>query len=229
MEGLGLAAMFSSAPNALGLCGPDGFDMSDKKRLMSQMKKFRAPYAYMQLIAKANRLLPFDYRVVEAFWLGNSLLNSVPRAAVANTIKSKFTGKGMLTKSRAKILADNLPAQVYPHHSFHVFYIGSISGVLEGKKKKLDLCRVSWGNVTRAGKNKIAVCAKPVKFEKGAALLGKRQAANWQIANSKFRVGDIACAHWGRAILPITKKQRDNLEKFTKINMALYSSRPKAW
>jgi len=229
MEGLELAALFSSAPNALGLCGPSGFDTSDKKRLLSQMKKFRAPYAYLSLIAKANNRKPFDYGVVEAFWLGNDLLANVPRAAVARMIKSKFTGNGRLSKSRAKILADNLPEQVYPHHSFHVFYIGSISGYLEGKKKELDLCRVSWGNVTRVGKGKLAVCSKPVKFENGSAVFGKRQAASWATDGGRFAAGGIACSHWGRAIIPITAHQKGNLEKFTKINMALYAARPKAW
>jgi hypothetical protein len=229
MEGIKLAARFSAAPNSLGLCGPKGFDAFDKRRLGAQMRKFRAPYAYLQLIAKANKRNPFDYDVVEAFWLGNSLLDKVKREDVANMIRTKFIGKGRLTNKRAKVLADNLPAQVFPHHSFHVFYIGSISGVLEGKKKELDLCRISWGRVTRVGKSKISVCSKPVAFAGKSANFGHRKNTKWQATDAlpKLHNGDTICSHWGVAVVPITAKQQKNLQKYTRINMALYEKRPK--
>ncbi len=228
MEGLELAARFSHAPNSLGLCGPKGFDVGNKRLLLSQMKKFRAPYAYLQLIAKANGKKPFDFDVVEAFWLGNNLLEKVKRADAARMIKTKFTGKGRLPVKRANELADSLPLKVYPHHSFHVFYIGSISGILEGKKKMLDLCRISWGRVSRIGKSKLEVCAKPVVFGKGGAAFGHRRMSNWILpaASLTFNIGDKVCSHWGVAIMPISARQQKNLQKYTAINMGLYKTRP---
>ena len=77
MDGLELAARFSAAPNALGLCGPKGFRLSAKRQLAAQLKRFLAPYTYLSLIADANGLEPFDYDVTEAFWLGNRLLERV--------------------------------------------------------------------------------------------------------------------------------------------------------
>lgn len=227
MEGIDLAARFSSAPNSLGLCGPKGFSADDRKRLKAQLKRFLAPYAYLSLIANANGLKPFDYDVVEAFWLGNRLLRNVERKDVAKTILKKFTGKGRLSPLRAKSLAENLPDEVYPHHSFHVFYIGSISGVLEGKKKELDLCRISWGRVSRVGKSTIAACSRPVIFKGGEAILASRKSTSWVLPqNSHYDVGDIACSHWGVAVTKISKEQERNLKDFTMENLALYRARP---
>ena len=228
MEGLELAARFSSAPNSLGLCGPKGFDSQDKKRLLAQMKKFTAPYAYLSLIAKANNKNPFDYDVVEAFWIGNELLDNVKRQDVAEMIKTKFVGKGRLAKGRASQLASMLPPRVFPHHSFHVFYIGSISGVLEGKKKELDLCRISWGRVCRVGKTKLSVCSKPVGFLGGKACFGRRKSANWLLPSGapSYCTGATVCSHWGVCVMPITHKQKKNLQKYTAINMGLYGTRP---
>lgn len=228
MEGITLAARFSSAPNALGLCGPQGFDSSNKQKLLAQMKKFLAPYSYMQLIAKSNGKKPFDFDVAEAFWIGNSLLDNVKRADLARLITTKFTGKGKLSPRRAKQLAANLPPRVFPHHSFHVFYIGSISGVLEGKKKELDLCRISWGRVSRVGKKSIQVCQKPVAFGRGGATFARRKTASILLPKlcPKFKVGDKICSHWGVAAAKLTRHQEKNLQKYTAINMSLYANRP---
>lgn len=234
MEGLELAARFSAAPNALGLCGPKKFEAASRPALLRTMKKFRAPYTYLSLIAEANGLEPFDYEVAEAFWLGNHLLEQVKREDVANAIVRRFSGPGRLKPERAQALADSLPACVYPHHSFHVFYIGSISGVLRGTAAEMDRCRIAWGQVQKVSGKQIQVRYQPVqkkiKKEKenkkfGQLAFGPTKTVYWTLWPDlpTPAPGSLVCSHWGAAIVPISRRRMANLEKYTCLNMALYS------
>ncbi len=237
MDGLELAARFSAAPNALGLCGPKGFQMSAKRQLAAQLKRFLAPYTYLSLIAGANGLEPFDTEVVEAFWLGNKLLDAVKREDMANAIMKKFTGPGRLKPERAQALAEALPARVYPHHSFHVFYIGSISGVLRGTAAEMDRCRVGWGEVKKVNGKQMQVGYRPIqkktkkeKENKKSAPLafGPEKNVSWKLWSDlpAPSSGSLACSHWGQAIIPISRRRMANLEKYTRLNMELYSRPP---
>ncbi len=234
MEGIEFAARFSAAPNSLGLCGPKGFQLSNKRQLAVQLKRFLAPYTYLSLIADANGLEPFDYDVAEAFWLGNKLLDRVKREDVARAIIKKFTGPGRLDVKRAESLAAGLPKHIYLHHSFHVFYIGSISGVLRGTAPEMDKCRVGWGEVQKVSGKKIEVKYNPIiktkKENKNSVslALGPRKNVYWNLWQDlpAPSSGELVCSHWGQAILPISRGQRTNLEKYTRLNMELYASRP---
>lgn len=242
-QALELAARFSCGPNALGLCGPAEFPSfirkwfagdgrkKDAGPLARHMKKFIAPYEYMKIIADANGLAPFDYEVVEAFWLGNKLLDQVSREQVASVITGPFVGPKYLSRERAAALVDSLPARIYPHHSFHVFYIGSISGVLHGTPDELDHCRVSWGKrmeTGRGGKDGWTVHTRPLELSGGRASFGQPVTRNWKpwMGKPAPPVGATLCAHWNQAVMEIDKKQEKNLEKYTRINMELHEKRP---
>ena len=81
-----LFARYALPPNERGLCGPadnaalGGYALAgqagpDLTWLASQ---FAGAWPYLQLIAAANGLAdPLDTRVVEAYWVGNSLLDNV--------------------------------------------------------------------------------------------------------------------------------------------------------
>lgn len=235
MEGLELAARFSAAPNALGLCGPKKFEAASRPALLRTMKKFRAPYAYLSLIAEANGLKPFDYEVAEAFWLGNNLLEQVRREDVANAIVHRFSGPGRLKPERAAVLVAGLPKRVHPHHSFHVFYIGSISGVLRGTAAEMDRCRVGWGKVQSVKGKQMQVSYRPITKtkksgppEKSSLLaLGPQKTVWWNLWPDlpAPAPGSLVCSHWGQAVIPISKRQQTNLEKYTRLNMKLYARR----
>ena len=230
MEGLELAARFSAAPNALGLCGPKKFEAASRAALLRTMKRFRAPYAYLSLIAQASGLEPFDFEVVEAFWLGNRLLERVEREDVADAITKKFTGPKRLDAKRAQTIVDALPARVYPHHSFHVFFIGSISGVLRGTAAEMDCCRVGWGEVQEVSENRVRVSYRPIQKNKkfSEVTFGPGKNVYWKLwADLPAPApGSSVCSHWGQAIIPISKRQQTNLEKYTRLNMESYSRPP---
>jgi len=81
MNGVELAARYAFAPNCHGYCGTPSFSRvlksGNTEAMENELKKFRAHYAYLTLIARANALEPFDKKAVEAFWIGNRLLESV--------------------------------------------------------------------------------------------------------------------------------------------------------
>ncbi|MCL6088882.1 MAG: DUF6390 family protein [Candidatus Marsarchaeota archaeon] len=237
MQGIELAASFSLPPNQLGLCGPKKTAWGNPRKLAVALKKFRAPYSYLSLIADANGLEPFDYDVVEAFWLGNKLLEGINGEDVAAVIRKCFVAPSFLSQSRASSLIARLPARIYPHHSFHVFYIGSISGVLKRTRAQLDACRVAWGEVKKVKDKSVQVSYRPLVLdgknksagiENKNASLGSPKLADWKFDSSRFSPssGDLVASHWGALAATISRRQANNLEKYTLLNMELLGQRP---
>ena len=60
-------------------------------------------------------------------------------------IAQEFSGSARLPAKKAMLLAEKLPDGFVPHHSFHVLYLHTISGVIAPSVKNADLCRPSWG------------------------------------------------------------------------------------
>ena len=233
-NGLELAASFSLPPNQKGLCGPGKADWQNKDKLAAILRQFRAPYAYLSLIAEANGMEPFDYETVEAFWIGNKMLDRVSREDVAEMIRRRFVGPDLLSPARASALASSLPRRVYPHHAFHVFYIGSISGVLKRTRPQLDACRVAWGEVKEVGKKSVQVHYWPVELSqknKKANLSSRLVRSRWNYDSSRFspEVGGQVASHWGVLAAILNPRQAKNLEKYTQINMKMAGERPRGW
>ena len=81
-----LFARYAYPPNALGLCGADGprdlLEYGDAHAsdagLAEAARTFEGAWPYLELIAGANGIRdPLDPRVVEAYWVGNELLDNV--------------------------------------------------------------------------------------------------------------------------------------------------------
>lgn len=158
MEGVELSARFGSVTNHLKYCGPIDFGkvfsdyLEDKNKqhemqLKHALTYFEGHYPYLKLIGKENNLDPFDYKVCEAYWLGNELLENISREAVFEMITSDLVGKGKMQIERATDLAQKLPKKIYPHHSFHVYYIKFITGKVDWNLINADLCRTPFGRI----------------------------------------------------------------------------------
>ena len=162
-SGLKLAAIHGYRPHMLGLCGPAEARRQKllKKFLQGQVapskmpkvfRQFMGAYAYYRLIAKSNNIGdPFDKRVVEAYWMGNKLLDRVKINDLREMIAKDFVGSGLLSKEVAADKIAQIPTGSKPHHSFHVLIIGSVTGSVDftGNTKLKDICRVGWGRVLR--------------------------------------------------------------------------------
>ena len=261
LDGALLAARYAFMPNKLRYCGGDknseifGYvseNVSDQG-LKDLLAEFATMYPYLKLIASANKIAnPFDYQVVEAYWLGNDLLNNVDmknfyRYLVdEQKLKSQFKPK-LLEKAFGKIA---LGAK--PHHSWHVFNIPKRTGhyPIEHTLKTMDQCRIAAAKIKKTkpkapfqGKtsrrlpfrenqkteliNKIIVDYQPLVIKDNKLILGDwLEKEVWSELNDKSfikapKVGDWVSIHWDWACDYLTTTQLNNLQKWTKYNLAL--------
>ena len=99
MFGPKIAAIYGLIPNRLGLCGPRQ-ELLKKfiigklsiHEIIPVLEKFEAAYPYYQLIAQKNKIIsgPFNKKVVEAYWLGNELLEKITTDDLRQLITEKF-------------------------------------------------------------------------------------------------------------------------------------------
>jgi hypothetical protein len=241
VEGVELAARFGSGTNHLKYCGPTDFHkafnayLKDKNKANAEKLKhtithFEGHYPYLKLIAKENGMDPFDYEVCEAYWLGNELLEGISSEAVKEMILHDLTGMGKMQTGRAAELVKKLPSKVYPHHSFHVYFIKFITGKVDWNLFNADRCRVPFGKIIELKKNKdggegAVIGYKPILFGRGKYFFGEKITRNISFYEGNLQLidpvekGDWIAVHWDVGIMKLTTKQKNNLEKYTELNI----------
>lgn len=235
MSGPKIAALYGLIPNDLGLCGPK--EDQEKLRqfirgelnipsIIGVLKKFQAAYQYYELIAKINRISagPLNKKVVEAYWIGNELLEKITVDDMRRLIVERFSGPGLLAKNIAIKKAALIPENSKPHHSFHVLILGAITGSIDftGNTKLKDVCRVGWGIVKKlkvqSSKSKVIVNYQPL-IGKNKIKLGKtiRKELVWdKEILPDVKIGDWVSFHWDHAIQILNEDNIVNLYKYTK-------------
>jgi hydrogenase maturation factor len=214
-------------------------------QIIPTLEKFEAAYAYYQLIARKNKIAsPFNKKVVEAYWLGNELLDKFTAKDLQELIIGQFCRPGLLSKKEARKRAALVPANSKPHHSFHVLVLGSITGRVDftGNAKLKDTCRVGWGRVIKKskitsaraqgeGKNqktKLIVSYNPLIGE-DKIKLGRpiKKMVNWdKEILPKVKIGDWVSFHWDYAIQKLNEQNIVNLYKYTQNTLtSLYGRR----
>ena len=238
-SGLKLAAIHGYRPHMLGLCGPAEARRQKllKKFLQGQVapskmpkvfRQFMGAYAYYRLIAKSNNIGdPFDKRVVEAYWMGNKLLDRVKINDLREMIAKDFVGSGLLSKEVAADKIAQIPTGSKPHHSFHVLIIGSVTGSVDftGNTKLKDICRVGWGMVANGQSlmanraiQKITVEYQPLVGKKNIQL-GQpiKKEISWdKLIAPKVKKGDWVSFHWNWLVKVLNAKELNNLKKYTR-------------
>ena len=126
-------------PNRLGYCGPDdnrrlfdhGVAGQADASLIPSLARFLGPLPYLRAIAAGADLAdPFDDRVVEAYWIGNDLLERFASKELYAALRERF--RSQLPPKIMDLVADKIPAGALPHHSFHVFDVWLRVGRLDG-------------------------------------------------------------------------------------------------
>jgi len=227
-------ARYAFMPNKLGYCGGDDnrtlFEYCAAQHtdpgLVVILQKFEAAYPYLKLIASSNNIAdPFDARVVEAYWLGNELLDRVEIARFYNSLRERF-GKRLDNKTLSLLLS-KAPVGARPFHSFHVFDVHSRTGALTHGLETMEKCRIGWGQVKSIENGSLIVEHRPLVLEKGKLKLGEMatKKVQRQLGHTGFikdcQVGDWISTHWDWACEKLTTAQVLNLEKYTRYHLIL--------
>ena len=221
-------------PNRLRYCGGDdnrtlfeyGIENVVDGGLEPLLKTFTGALPYLKLIARVNGIAdPFDARVVDAYWIGNELLQRVEVRQLYDSLRERF-GKQLQGRALDLVLS-KAPAGARPHHNFHVFDVHSRTGELEHSLETMDQCRISWGKVTDVRGPELLVRRRPLLLEHGKLVLGSetRMTVVRQIEGHGFAddagVGDWVSLHWGWLCEVLNERQQANLERYTHYHLKL--------
>jgi hypothetical protein len=225
---------YAFMPNRLRYCGGDdnttifqyAVEGVSDGGLTPLLRKFTGALPYLQLIARANGIAdPFDARVVEAYWLGNELLEGVEVRQLYDSLIERF-GRQLQGRTRELVLG-KAPAGARPHHSFHVLDVHSRVGELGNTLQTMDSCRVSWARVLRVEGGELVVEREPVVLRAGKLTLDppRLERALRQVDGHGFadgaQPGDWVTLHWGWACETIDARQRRSLERYTRHHLAI--------
>lgn len=233
LDGPQVFARYSFMPNQLGYCGADDpgalFDYAiagaTDAGLRLLLKSFQGAAPYMKLIAQGNLIAdPFDRRVVEAYWIGNDLLNQVEARALHASLQERF-GRRMSQKTLNLVLG-KAPAGARPHHSFHVIEVCPRNGWPQALSY-MDNCRIGWGQVQSVMGAELQVVTPPLVLQNGQLALAAPAARQVlrQIDGRGFtdhvQPGDWISFHWGWACQVLTTGQVRQLEYWTQYHLRL--------
>jgi hydrogenase maturation factor len=249
-DGAILAARHSFMPNRLGYCGPDENEvlfeacLSNKrsKELLSALEGFTGAQPYLKFIAQSQGLEPFDYRVVEAYWIGNDILERIPRTGFYDHLRERLARK--FPREHIRKLFESKPFATFPHHALHVFNAFSTMGTVPdafanavGRDDQvgdlMDKCRISWGKVLSLDNDgNLIVEYEPLQRRDGILSLGQAVQARVisRINDNCFmpdvKMGDWVSFHWGFACSILSAQQVANLRKYTHMDMAVANTVP---
>jgi hypothetical protein len=224
-------------PNRLGYCGGADnralldycIDGRSDPGLARIERQFQAAYPYLEFIAhQAGLPDAFDPRVVEAYWVGNSLLRWVDMRDFYRHIEERVGPK--VDRRALALLLGQPPVGARPHHSFHVLDVSVRTGTLRQSLADLDACRISWGVVTRVEGDEVLVQRSPLAFAGDLLILGEphEYRARYRVEGRGYLPvpdpGAAVSLHWGWVCDLLTPAQVARLEHATRHHLALARS-----
>ena len=234
---------YAYPPNALGYCGPDDFaafreyavaGVADQG-LVQLARAFSGAWPYLELISAGCGIAdPLDHRVVEAYWVGNDLLDRVPVAEIGDSMAGRFRQR---VGNKFQFLAEGVLAGGVPHHSFHVFGVYPWVGLLGDDRKAehalqvLDRCRIRWGKVTAVDGDQAAVEYRPLCWDGRLLTLGEparemaRLALDGTVLARGINPGDWVSLHWDWVCDRLTQRQLRALRGYTQRHLDMVNNR----
>ena len=226
---------YAFMPNRLQYCGGDDNDTIlqyavanvREAPLIGMLRKFTGALPYLALIARRNGIAdPFDPRVVEAYWIGNELLERVEARELYDHLHERYGRE--LSKRTMDRLAAKAPAGARPHHSFHVLDVWRHTARGENEVlATLDSCRISWGRVRTVEPLELIVERAPLVLRDGALALGEPQTerVTRMLDGGGFvrdvAIDDVISVHWSWACEVLSANQAKALERYTRLHLGL--------
>jgi len=232
-------ARYAFGPNSLGYCGPDAAGElfaqatvgQDLRKLRDLAGQFEGAYPYLCLIAQSCGIRdPLDAGVVEAYWLGNGLLDRVRPRAFGESLETRF--KPRIRDEGWRWLGAKPDAGAVPNHAFHVLdvfpRVGMLrTGEIERALEVMDSCRIRWGRVLERDGDSLVVSAVPLLMIDGRLRLGPprvEQIRGWvdgQGFVDNVAAGDVVSIHWDWACERLDAHRLSALRKVTAAELRL--------
>jgi hypothetical protein len=179
---------------------------------------------YLELIAAAAGIAdPMDARVVEAYWVGNELLDALDPEALAAELRRRFAGQ--LVGPAAGRWERMRPEDATAHHGFHVLAVYPWCALLPVRSRAalavLESCRIRWGTVTRIDGDRLGVASRPLTWDGSRLALGgeREESVRWRDADSApagtVEPGEVVACHWDWACDRLTAQQVAQLAERT--------------
>jgi hypothetical protein len=240
-----LCARYALAPNSLRYCGPESKDGFDQKTnsdysdggLVEDLRRFETLYPYLEVISRANDLRdPFDLSVVEAYWIGNRLLDRVSPQETYIALHDTQQLARRLTQKDQSQLYSKIDLRARLHHSFHVFNVFMRTGhhTVEHTVESMDNCRIGWGEIIRTKKQEpsskqytnshLQLRSQLLVYKDGRLRFEpvEREVLNTNVEiGKKLKPGDWVSFHWGMVCDTLTHRQMKQLEKYTHYSLML--------
>jgi len=238
-----LFVRYAFAPNRHGYCGPNdnasffeyGVTGTVDSGLRALSQEFAGAWPYLELIAGATGVPdPLDRRVVEAYWVGNALLDRVGTTALGGSMEDRFRRR---TGRQFASLAEGVVAGAVPHHSFHVFCIYPWVGLLGDDRRGaqaltvLDRCRIRWGRVLSASGDQVVVESEPLTWDGQRLQLGPPasevavRAVDGIGLLPDLAPGDWVSLHWEWVCDRLGPHQLAALRRYTRRHLSIVNDR----
>ncbi|HKN06084.1 MAG TPA: DUF6390 family protein [Thermoplasmata archaeon] len=228
MDGVALCARFSIATNRLQYCGPRDAEPvlyaaitenQELDRARDALRRFEALNPYLEAIGAKHGLDPFDAAVVEAYWVGNDLLEKFDREDFRQLLDA-LVRRG-LPRSTAGRLAGLLPEHPIPHHAFHVAFVGvgEVTGHVETTIANMEACRPAWARVTRVDGTTVRLRGPTLGLREGRLTLENEVDRTLPFDPAilpGLAEGDTLAVHWSLPALSLTPAQTGSLVRYTR-------------
>jgi Family of unknown function (DUF6390) len=220
-------ARFAAPPNVRGYCGGDDHDALvghlraglDGPDLVALCRAFEGAWPYLQLIARSAGIGdPLDPRVVDAYWLGNSLLDGVPPAVFATDLEERFRPR--TAASEWPWLAAKPADGARPHHNFHVLEVMPRIGMLRAGQvgailPAMEQCLVRPATVVSTADAGTVVAVRPLLIRDGRLRFGPPVEQPVVAGGEALAAGDRVAIHWSWSCGRLTAAEARRLDRVT--------------
>jgi hypothetical protein len=221
-------ARYAGPPNRHGYCGPDPVEFAELARsgadasteLRRSAQAFEGAYPYLELLAGAVPSHdPLDDAVVEAYWLGNGLLDRIGPGEFGRSLDDRFRRRAGRRWYRFEPAVTGGCA----NHAFHVLvaspWIGLMrQGIVDEPLEIADRCRISWGRVRALVEGGAVVDRRPLRWAGGRLQLGPAEPVPVS-SMAPVSVGDVVSLHWGVVCDVLTARQLASLVTVTRTQL----------
>lgn len=197
----------------------------DDDTFVKEIIKKYPVYTLLRLISAKNRTDPFDQRVVEAYWIGNDLLDNITTDDLGLILKNygRFSPRiDRLLFLNAKLgSTERLPA----HHSVFVLLQTLDIKEITPHLQEINASLIRWGTVQAVYPNSLLVHAACLTWEEKYALREQEEKISYDIAFAGgIKQGDTLALHHSMAICPLSLLQLAYIKRHTERTITVFNT-----